>query len=266
MRLSLILVVSLTIGFFAPSDACAKKAPPKLPAISSSRFPNRLLSMTRKGSLYQAAAADTYVLGWWQFDTPSGQPTTQGWTAYDLTTQIRKYWHVDGNTGSPCTGITPINGTKSMWCGQWATMDYPWCGWAALPGYGINWDQSLESSVAGTSITYTIAWDSEPGYDFTHIEWWDTANSLWVADPNANAGAGSFDGAGGPLTETLTSPYGATRARFRVTSDGAWCDQDGLWDTDDGAARLDNLRIDAGPVEDWKARRVSRSSRPMERG
>ena len=48
MRFSLILVVSLTMGFFAPSDAAAKKAPPSLPAISSSRFPNRLLSMTRR--------------------------------------------------------------------------------------------------------------------------------------------------------------------------------------------------------------------------
>jgi hypothetical protein len=203
------------------------------------------------GSMYQAAAATTTVLGWWQFDTSGGLPTTDGWTAHDITEQLTKYFHVDGSGGAPCHGIAPVNGAKSAWCGQWATSADPWCGWATLPGYGVNWDQSLESTVTGASVTYTMSWDSEPGYDFTYLEWWDTANSAWVSDPSVNGNAGYYDGAGGPLTETKASPYGATRVRFHVTSDGAWCDEDGLWDTVQGAVTIDDI-VFGGSTENWE--------------
>jgi hypothetical protein len=203
------------------------------------------------GSMFQAAAATTVHLGWWQFDTPGGIPTAQGWTTQDVTTQLAKYWHVDGSAGAPCNAITPIAGTKSMWCGQWATVAAPWCGWATLPGYGTNWDQSLASTVNDVSITYTIAWDSEPGYDYTYVEWWDATNSAWVADPLANLGIGAYDGAGVPQTETLASPYGSTKVRFHTKSDGAWCDEDGLWDTPQGAATVDDL-VFGGGTENWE--------------
>jgi hypothetical protein len=203
------------------------------------------------GSMFQAAAATTVQLGWWQFDTPGGLPTTQGWTTHDMTTQIAKYFHVAGTPGG-CEAITPINGTKSMWCGQWPTTAEPWCGWAALPGYGNGWDQSLEATVNATSVGYTIAWDSEPGYDFAYVEWWDPVNSEWTADATVNGGQGSYDATGGPQPETSTSSFGATKVRFHFVSDGAWSDQDGLWDTPEGAVTLDDLSLDGGAVENFE--------------
>jgi len=56
---------------------------------------------------------------------------------------------------------------------------------------------------------------------------------------------------GGPYTETLTSPYGATKVRFQFESDGAWSDEDGLWDTV-GGVNLDDLSTDGGAVEDFE--------------
>ena len=192
------------------------------------------------------------ILGWYEFNTTGGMPTTQGWTTRDATSQLKKYWHVDGDGGAGCKGKAPIRGTKSMWCGQWATTESPWCGWATLPGYGSNWDQSLSSTVFGTTLTYTIAWESEPGYDRTYVEWWDPANTQWVADANANNGTGVFDGAGGPLTESLTSAYGPMKARFHFKSDGGGSDEDGLWDSTEGAVVVDDISMDFGAVEDWE--------------
>jgi len=57
-------------------------------------------------SMFRAAAANTVVLGWWQFDS-SGAPDKQGWTEHDLTVQEKKYWHVAG-TPVGCDAITPI--------------------------------------------------------------------------------------------------------------------------------------------------------------
>jgi len=37
-----------------------------------------------------------------------------------------------------------------------------------------------------------------------------------------------------------------------VTSDGAWCDEDGLWDTIRGAALVDDISINGGPAENWE--------------
>ena len=209
------------------------------------------------GSMFQAAAANTVVLGWWQFDGPGGLPDKQGWTEHDMTVQPFKYFHVDGSGGAPCNAITPVNGTKSMWCGQWATTATPWCGWATLPGYGSNWNQSLETTISTvTTVSYTIVWDSEPGYDFTYVEWWDPVNHNWVADVTVNAGAGAYDGTGGPLAQTSSAASagvtGPTKVRFHVTSDGAWCDEDGLWDTLQGAALVDDISINGGPAENWE--------------
>ena len=203
------------------------------------------------GSMYQAAAANTTVLGWWQFDTPGGIPTKEGWVEVDITASSQTYWHVAG-TPVGCDAITPLAGTKSMWCGQWPTTSPPWCGWAALPGYGNSWDQSLESTVSNvTTVAYAIAWDAEPGYDFAYLEWYDAANIQWVADANANGGAGSYTG-NGSRVENLASPYGSTRVRFHFVSDGAWSDEDGMWPTAQGAVKVDMLSTNGGAAEDWE--------------
>ncbi len=205
------------------------------------------------GSMYQTAAATTTVLGWYQFDTSTGAPTTEGWTAHDVTDQLKEYFHVAGSAVD-CDAITPIAGTRSMWCGQWPSNEEPWCGWASLPGYGNNWDQSLATNVGNTvtSVTYTISWDSEPDDDATYVEWWDPEYGMWVEDPSVNGSAGKYTGGGGPLTETLSSPYGATRMRFHFVSDGAGSNEDVFDPAAEKAVKLDNLSINGGAVEDWE--------------
>jgi len=202
------------------------------------------------GSMFQAAAATTVVLGWYQFDNANGTPNKMGWTEWDITVQPKKYWHV---AGTGCTDlITPIAGARSMWCGQWTSASAPWCGWSTLPGYGNGWDQSFESTVNVATIAYAIAWDSEPGYDYTYVEYYDPVNLVWVADPTAGGGAGGYTG-NGSLVEGLTNTFGSTKARFHFQSDGAWSDEDGLWPTVQGGVTIDNVAINGGVAETYDA-------------
>jgi len=204
----------------------------------------------KSGSMFQAAALDTVVLGWWQFDNASGTPNEQGWTEHDMTVQLKKYWHV---AGTPCSdAITPISGSKSMWCGQWTSTSAPWCGWSGLPGYGNGWNQSFESIVNVTTISYAITWDTEPGRDYACLEWWDPVTLVWTADPTANGSAGGYTG-NGSLVESLTTPYGATKVRFHYLSDWAGSDEDGLFFSAEGAVMIDDVAIDGGFPETYES-------------
>ena len=255
VKASLILVSAfvLTMGLFC-SGAGAKNPPRSTADLVFIEYPQPAVNPPEiGGSMYQTAAANTVTLGWWQFDVPTGGPDPQGWTTHDLTQQIEKYFHVAGSSGG-CDPVTPVSGTKSMWCGKWSATGDPWCGWVTLPGYGDDWEQYLESTVNATSVTYTIVWDTEPdaGYDDVWVEWYDPSHHYWVADESVNGGAGSYEGVGGPQSDTSTSAFGPTKVRFRFASDGAWSDEDGLWPTAEGAAKIDDISLDGGPVEDWE--------------
>jgi hypothetical protein len=200
------------------------------------------------GSLFQAAAVTTTLLGWWQFDAANGLPTEQGWTKVDRTAQETEYFHVDGLGGAPCHNTAPVNGQKSMWCGQWATTQDPWCGWPTLPGYGNNWDQSLVSDVINKSTlqwSWVVVWDTEATYDFGYAEYFDNATASWIPLP-VNGGAGFYDGTGGPLAEshTVNATGGSTQLRLRFVSDTAGSDEDGIVPTD-GALKVDDILVTA---------------------
>jgi hypothetical protein len=210
--------------------------------------------------MYQSTTANTTVLGWWQFDDPfTGSCDPQGWTVKDMTAQEAVYFHVDGNDplDPSCHGITPVNGQKSMWCGQWPSTGDPWCGWATLPGYGNGWEQLLVSDtlVCDTlSWSWTAVWDSEPGYDFTYVEYYDPTQSAYIALP-VNGGAGYYDGTGGPQIEghqidLVSGPTGWTILRYRFVSDSGWSDEDGLWPTSEGAFKVDDITVScqSGPT------------------
>jgi hypothetical protein len=254
MRAPLILMSAIfLVVLFVYCETEARDAPHSPADLKFTESPRQPANPPEIGaSMFQAAAANTVTLGWWQFDGAGGVPDKQGWTEQDVSTQAAKYFHVAGAPGG-CDAIAPVNGMKSMWCGRWSATGDPWCSWAALPGYGNNWDQFLESTANASTVTYTIAWETEPGYDYVYVEWWDPAYWWgWRRDPNANGGAGEFDGAGGPLTETLTSPAGSTRVRFRFVSDDSYSDEDGLAPTVEGAVKFDDLTLDGGAVEDWE--------------
>ncbi|MFQ5511559.1 MAG: T9SS type A sorting domain-containing protein [Candidatus Krumholzibacteriia bacterium] len=202
--------------------------------------------------LRSAAAADTFNLGWFSFDS-AGLGNPQGWTTVDLTTQPL-HWHVASGAGELDGGnlgnLLPLEGNQSMWCGQAPSSDPPYCGWASLPGYGNGWDQIfLGNTLPGDSarISYKVFWDSEPGYDGTTFEWSGDGGLTWARFPVApglTARTEIYDGGPATLVETFTQGGMTTvQFRYRFTADGAWSDEDGLWPTD-GAILLDSISVD----------------------
>ncbi len=248
--LRVFLCVCFATGFLA-SASVAKDVTDYRPRPTFIELPQPAANPPEIGiPMRQAAASDTTLLGWWQFETPAGVPDEQGWTKIDKTAQEKTYFHIDGPA---CSDITAVSGVKSMWCGQRPSSADPWCGWAALPGYGGSWDQSLVTPEIAmpASMTYTAVWDSEPGYDRTFVEYWDDANEQWVEISTVNGGQGSYDGAGGPIVETVSAAATTTtRFRFHFASDGAWDDRDGLSPSDEGAIKVDDITTTygAGPT------------------
>jgi hypothetical protein len=197
------------------------------------------------------AVGDTIVLmGPWgsgapfngQFENPNGAPAWNGWTSVDNTQPTDSKWHADT--------YNVVSGAWSAWCGE----DYPSCGGGDPDGgYGNGYDESLEwrAQVADPALPCTLTVDAllnhdvEPGYD--HV--WLSVVKAGFADP---LDLWSTDGAGTqvPLhVETVYQPgdYAGPNAdevivRCRVTSDGAWSDQDCSYPSI-GACQLDDVTV-----------------------
>jgi len=211
--------------------------------------------------LQRAEAAGTTWYGVWDFDS-GATCLPEGWVTADLTAQLGEYWHVDdfaGLGGGSYGLLVPLEGTKSMWCGLRPDPEHEiYKCYYSLPGYGPNWSQQFCSTCLTVSgdvkLAYLISWDSEPGYDATAVEY-DVCGSTeaWVPIPSAwNSGnADVYDGSGSLPDSVLVEAAnhsGSIRFRFNFTSDGAWCDADGYWDTD-GAVIVDALRVTDGTGE-----------------
>ena len=218
------------------------------------------LSVTDPGldNLYSAAAVDSYCIVWFDFE-PN---TWQGWTRVDNTAQIGTWFHCDdfnGLSGGFAGRLVAIEGTQSAWCGARPT-DGPFeymCAWERAPGYGNNWNQSLKTgqiTFAGIlHLSYHGVFDSEDGWDYTYVEY-DAGNDNWVRFQ-------SWDGIVDTIiTHDIPMTKNKTKLRFNFVADGAWSDQDGLWQTD-GACVIDSITIadestpdpvlDFEDFEDW---------------
>jgi hypothetical protein len=204
----------------------------------------------------RAAAQGTTFLAYYTFDS-GPNCVTEGWTTADVTAQTGDYFHVDdfAGLGGGITGLlVPLEGAQSLWCGARVNAaSLILCGYAVLPGYGNNWNQAFCTAscltvTTGVTVNFSVFWDSEPGYDATTLQM-DVCDDAWV---DLYGGIGGFDGTG---TDTLSIAIadslhsGSLRVRFNFVADGAWSDQDGLWNTD-GAIVIDELGIDDvnGPV------------------
>ena len=210
--------------------------------------------------LKTSAAVDTYNIVRYDFE----QLHWQGWTQVDNTAQVGTFTHVDdfaGLGGGDFGRLYTLEGTRSMWCGarDWAhqiTGPYAcpgnfnyMCAWVMAPGYGNSWNQMLmtDSFEFQGLITFSYHgyFDSEPDYDFTYVEY-DAGAGNWVE-------LAEYDGVYDTIAvhEMLLS-QAKTKLRFHFVSDGAWSDQDGLWDTDGGFI-VDQITIsDIGGTIDYE--------------
>jgi len=188
------------------------------------------------------APGDTTWLGSWAFDGGGGGAcTNDGWVSVDLTAQM-DFVQVEDFAGMGGGQYTPLEGSQSVWCGARANATHlELCQYAALPGYGNNWDQAWRTAnclpASGiSSFDYLITYETEPGYDVVSIEY-DHCDDNWQA-------ARSFSGYRPRefISDTDDTHSGSIRWRVRFSSDGAWSDQDGMWDTD-GAYIIDSLTV-----------------------
>jgi len=168
-----------------------------------------------------------------RFEDPDGQPNWHGWTHHDPTYDPIFYWQV--------TGHQPLAGPTSMWCGTLFDDG---------PGYGNNWDQWLEftHSAANPSAVSNVHWtgilrtDIELVYDALHLEvnrggQWESlvsydGRSEETIDEIFMIAPGDYTG------ET----HDEINLRIRFISDGAFSDEDGLFQSE-GAAWVDELAI-----------------------
>jgi hypothetical protein len=225
-------------------------------------------SMANLGlGVHRAAAADTTVLAYYTFDS-GPNCVTEGFATADVTAQTGDWFHVDdfAGLGGGVTGLlVPLEGAQSLWCGVRENLaSLILCGYSTLPGYGNSWNQAFCTAncltvTTGVAVNFSIFWDSEGGYDATTLQM-DLCDDVWV---DLYGGISVWDGTG---TDTMsvavadTLHSGSLRVRFNFNADGAWSDQDGLWNTD-GAVVIDELSItddggDVLAVEDFEGESV----------
>ncbi|MEJ2722844.1 MAG: hypothetical protein P8181_17160, partial [bacterium] len=245
--LRLIALCVLAPLFTAPLSLLARDRS-ELPSVTSSskrpisRATDVPLEMK---SYFSGASVDTFVLGDYTFDGPLGNCDAQGWTAVDKTAQYGVFFHIDdfaGLGGGDYGRLTPLSGSQSLWCGlRGDSTSEMYCGFKQLPGYGNYWSQYFETApipvVGDAVLAYQIRWDTEPGYDFVYVEYLDTSGA-WVE-------LASYNGIG-ETSDSWTVPAGpapdSIRVRFRFESDGAYSDEDGIFDSD-GAVIIDSLVV-----------------------
>ncbi len=250
-----VLLLSLSVTARKPQNG-SDITRPHLQSTSQHNI-NPDLSIDGPG-LFSSAQADTYVLASWTFDN-GGYCDVQGWTAHDRTVQDDCYWHIDdfaGLGGGAYGLLVPLEGSQSLWCGARPDTGLILCHYATLPGYGNGWDQGwyfkcIEvPDTEAVIVDYLIAWDTESTCDYVSLEYTtkSTCDSLTGPGdilPGDWLEVAVLDGQSSRQFRSDTIPAGHdgfVKIRFHFTSDGAWSDEDGLYDTD-GAAIIDSVTV-----------------------
>jgi hypothetical protein len=270
LLVSLCLVLSISL---VASLAFAKNTAGKYSTYKPHRSVEKLNLPDQGGDQFQAVATATTT--WLANYTWDSGPNCidDGWVSTDLTAQLDDYWHVEnfvGMGGNYQGHIGVLNGDQSLWCGQRASSVIPYCGYASLPGYANGWNQAfctIDCVQYGdnAAVSFLADWDSEPGYDATTLE-----VTVCPGPENWNViagGTGDWDGdldtysTNGDTLITVgitDSVYvnNSIKVRLHFVADGAWSDEDGLWDTD-GAIAIDDLEITGDsnslPLEDFES-------------
>ena len=214
------------------------------------RIPETTVIPDYSRQMHKSAATDTYTIVRYEF----GLSNWQGWTRVDNTAQVDTFWHVDDFSGLS-GGLVPLEGSKSMWCGTRPdNSDDYLCGWVSAPGYGNYWNQILISDPLSIpppcSFSYKMFIDSEEGHDLVFVEydagglnWQKLATHDGLEYIDANHTIMVYTGMDDLVKDRrLLASGGRTKFRISFISDGAFSDQDGLWNTD-GACIIDSITI-----------------------
>ncbi len=190
----------------------------------------------------KAVGDTTYLLGGpgsfnGRFEDASGNPDWQGWTHDDITFAGIQRWNV--STYNVPTG----GGTYAAWCGAVFAN-------ACAEGYGNDWNENLVyaytvpnpgvSTIVNLSCVFNS--DSEPGFDYFMVQY--NRGGVWQTVGVPYDGANVDVAFSAPISFTPADYVGSggnqLQIRFHSDSDGAWSDEDCLWDTS-GHAQVDNI-------------------------
>jgi hypothetical protein len=227
-------ILLLTLFFLLLHARESKKESyvPKVDSPAIHHSARHLAQRTQTSSAY----IDTFVLAEYTFDS-MGAPDPQGWYGVDKTVQDTIF-HVNDFAGLS-GGYGPLEGVQSVWCG--AKPDPVYCNYATLPGYCNSWDQWFESvsftSSGDVTLNCLVKYDSEADYDYTYLEYLHK-NGYWVRIDSVH-GQGEKLWSGVAPADSLNHEV---KFRFRFSSDGAWSDEDGLYNSD-GAVILDSITV-----------------------
>jgi len=198
--------------------------------------------------------------GVWDFEGDGGLGDLQGWTSIDLTANLDDYFgrvSAADFDADPCNPMMNLPDSEwQIWCGmheaQAAELDY-----VTGMGYGDEFCQSAFSPlfpVGDVSIEFSYFNDTEVDWDYTFLNvlCFDSGGEL-VTDGEIELErlTGDIGSPDSPATWTggisaASLPAGTESVQFeiRVKSDGAWSDEDGLYDCLCGPFAADDITVD----------------------
>jgi len=122
-----------------------------------------------------------------KFQTEVGEPDRHGWTGVDLSQNTESFWQVDTFNCANLDANTPDN--HAWWCGDL----FESCDPDDPPeGYGNYWNQWLgwhgavpdPSEPVTVTVRARLNLDSEPGYDYIHLQYIspEGVREVWALD------------------------------------------------------------------------------------
>ncbi len=200
--------------------------------------------------------------GLWDFEGAGGQGDLQGWESVDLSENDGDFFRrvtAEDFTEDPCQPMFPAT-VGMIWCGvhedEALARDY-----VTGMGYGDDFRQYARSpkfAAGDLSVSFDYFTDSEPGYDYTYL-YVICFDAQGVTRPDGQIQFDAFDGIYGSPQAPLHYTGGVSGSMFpawtdsvafeiRFESDGAWSDEDGLYDCACGPFAADNVDLTVGSV------------------
>jgi len=190
-----------------------------------------------------------------KFQIKVGKPDRQGWNGVELPQNTESFWHVDTFNCANLDANTPDN--HAWWCGAQFTSCHPD---DPPEGYGNSWFERLgwhgtvpdPSEPVIVTVRARMNLDSEPGYDYIHLQYIspEGVREVWALDGFAEGLM--IDQTFTVQPEDYTDPFDTVHLRWAFRSDGAWSDEDCIFPSA-GAVQIDLIEVyfdqGSGPVQ-----------------